>query len=83
MDDIDLNFFSIPEFCDIDGDNDYDMFIGSYSGGIYYFENTGNQLFIVDHFYMYQYALTAKKDRKIQDEYFILYKDQNNEFCAR
>jgi len=42
LDDIDLGFFSIPEFCDIDNDNDYDMFIGSYSGGIYYFENIGS-----------------------------------------
>ena len=48
--------------------------------GIDYFEN---QLYIVEHFDMYQDALTAKKDRKIQDEYFILYKDQNNEFCTR
>ena len=51
--------------------------------GIDYFENPGNQLYIVEHFDMYQDALIAKKDRKIQDEYFILYKDQNNEFCAR
>ena len=51
--------------------------------GIDYFENPGNQLYIVEHFDMYQDALTAKKYRKIQDEYFILYKDQNNEFCAR
>merc|ERR1739841_397799 len=29
---------------------------------------------------MYQDALNAKKDRKNQEEYFILYKDQNNEF---
>ena len=51
--------------------------------GIDYFENPGNQLYIVEHFDMYQDALTAKKDRKMQDEYFIRYKDQNNEFCAR
>ena len=38
---IDLSFFSVPEMCDLDGDDDYDMFIGSYSGGIYYYENTG------------------------------------------
>ena len=42
IDDIDLGFFSVPEFCDLDGDNDYDMFVGNYSGGIYYFENIGN-----------------------------------------
>ena len=40
--DIDLGFFSIPEFCDIDNDNDYDMFVGNYSGEIYYFENMGS-----------------------------------------
>ena len=51
--------------------------------GIDYFENPGNQLYIIEHFDMYQDALNAKKDRKIQDEYFILYKDQKNEFCSR
>jgi hypothetical protein len=32
---------------------------------------------------MYQDALNAKKDRKNQEEYFVLYKDQNNEFFCR
>ena len=51
--------------------------------GIDYFEDYGNQLYLVEHYDMYQNALNAKKDRKNQDEYFILYKDQNNEFCCR
>ena len=51
--------------------------------GIDYFEDNGNQLYVIEHFSMYQNALKAKKDRKNQDEYFILYKDQNNEFCYR
>jgi hypothetical protein len=51
--------------------------------GIDYFEDDGNQLYLVEHYDMYQNALNAKKDRKNQDEYFILYKDQNNEFCCR
>ena len=38
---------------------------------------------LIEHFQMYQDALNAKKDRKNQEEYFILYKDQNNEFCCR
>ena len=51
--------------------------------GIDYFEDIGNQLYVVEHFEMYQDALNAKKDRKNQEEYFVLYKDQNNEFFCR
>ena len=51
--------------------------------GIDYFEDNGNQLYLIEHFEMYQDALNAKKKRKNQVEYFILYKDQNNEFCCR
>jgi len=51
--------------------------------GIDYFEDTGNQLYLVEHFEMYQDALNAKKDRKNQEEYFVLYKDQNDEFVCR
>ena len=51
--------------------------------GIDYFEDNGSQLYLIEHFEMYQDALNAKKDRKNQDEYFVLYKDQNNEFCCR
>jgi len=48
-----------------------------------YFADNGSQLYLIEHFQMYQDALNAKKDRKNQEEYFILYKDQNNEFCCR
>ena len=51
--------------------------------GIDYFEDNGNQLYLIEHYEMYQDALNAKKDRKNQNEYFVLYKDQNNEFCCR
>ena len=51
--------------------------------GIDYFEDEGSQLYLIEHFEMYQNALNAKKDRKNQDEYFILYKDQNNKVCCR
>ena len=51
--------------------------------GIDYFEDTGNQLYIIEHFDMYQEALNAKKDRKNQEEYFVLYRDQNNECVSR
>ena len=51
--------------------------------GIDYFEDTGNQLYLVEHFEMYQDALNAKKDRKNQEEYFVLYKGQNEEFVCR
>ena len=51
--------------------------------GIDYFADNGSQLYLIEHFQMYQDALNAKKDRKNQEDYFILYKDQNNEFCCR
>ena len=51
--------------------------------GIDNFEDTGNQLYIIEHFDMYQDALNAKKDRKNQEEYFVLYRDQNNECVSR
>ena len=51
--------------------------------GIDYFEEPGNQLYLVEHFEMYQDALNAKKDRKNQEEYFVLYKGTGNEFFHR
>ena len=51
--------------------------------GIDYFEDTGNQLYLIEHFEMYQDALKAKKNRKNQEEYFVLYIGQNNEFISR
>ena len=51
--------------------------------GIDYFADSGNQSYLIEHFEMYQDALNAKKDRKNQEEYFVLYKDQNNEFFCR
>ena len=42
LNDIDLGFFSIPEFCDIDNDSDYDLFVGNYNGQIYFYENIGD-----------------------------------------
>ncbi|MDC0154287.1 hypothetical protein OAJ02_06140 [Nitrosopumilus sp.] len=51
--------------------------------GIDYFADSENQLYLIEHFQMYQDALNAKKDRKNQEEYFVLYKDQNNEFYSR
>ena len=51
--------------------------------GIDYFAEPGNQLYLVEHFEMYQDALNAKKDRKIQEEYFVLYKGTGNEYFCR
>ncbi len=51
--------------------------------GIDYFAEPGNQLYLVEHFDMYQDALNAKKDRKNPDEYFVLYKGASREFCCR
>ena len=51
--------------------------------GIDYFAEPGNQLYLIEHFKMYQEALNAKKDRKNPDEYFILYKGSGGEFLCR
>ncbi len=51
--------------------------------GLDYFADTENQLYLVEHFEMYQDALNAKKERKNQDEYFILYKGAGGEFFCR
>jgi len=51
--------------------------------GIDYFAEPGNQLYIIEHFEMYQDALNAKKDRKNQNEFFVLYKGTGNEFFCR
>ena len=51
--------------------------------GIDYFADSGNQLYIVEYFDMYQDALNAKKNRKNPEEYFVLYKGNGNEFFCR
>ncbi len=51
--------------------------------GIDYFADSENQLYLVEHFEMYQDALNAKKERKNSNEYFILYKGAGGEFCCR
>ena len=51
--------------------------------GIDYFTEEENQLYLVEYFEMYQDALNAKKKRRNQDEYFILYKGAGGEFFSR
>ncbi|MHA7733967.1 hypothetical protein [Nitrosopumilus sp. S6] len=58
-------------------DNGFDLI------GIDYFAEPGNQLYLVEHFEMYQDALNAKKERKNPDEYFVLYKGAGGEFFCR
>ncbi len=49
--------------------------------GIDCFADTGEQLYLIEHFEKYQEALNAKKDRDNQDEYFVLYRAGNEFFC--
>ena len=51
--------------------------------GIDYFAEPGNQLYLVEHFKMYQDALNAKNEKKNPTEYFILYKGVRGEFLSR
>ena len=51
--------------------------------GTDYFVEPGNQLYLVEHFEMYQDALNAKKERKNPSEYFVLYKGAGEEFFCR
>jgi len=48
-----------------------------------YFADSDNQLYLVEHFEMYQDALNAKKERKIPEDYFILYKGTGGEYLYR
>ena len=51
--------------------------------GIDYFAEKENQVYLIEYFEMYQDALNAKKKRKNQDEYFILYRGSGGEFLSR
>ena len=51
--------------------------------GIDYFDNPDGQLYLVEHFEMYQDALKAKKDRKNPEEFLILYKGTGGENLTR
>ena len=51
--------------------------------GIDYFADSNNQLYLVEHFEMYQDALNAKKERKNSEDYFILYKGNSGEYLYR
>lgn len=48
-----------------------------------YFADSDNQLYLVEHFEMYQDALNAKKERKNPEDYFILYKGTGGEYLYR
>ncbi len=51
--------------------------------GVDYFSDSENQLYLIEHFDMYQDALNAKKERKNPEDYFVLYKGAGGEFFCR
>jgi len=51
--------------------------------GVDYLENPDGQLYLIEHFEMYQDALDAKKNRKNPEEYLVLYKGSDGEFLSR
>ena len=51
--------------------------------GIDYLGDPDGQLYLIEHFDMYQNALDAKKDRKNPEEYLILYKGSGGEYLSR
>ena len=50
--------------------------------GIDYLEDPDGRLYLIEHFDLYQDALSAKKNRKNPQEYFILYKGSGGEFLS-
>ena len=50
--------------------------------GIDYFGDPDGQLYLIEHFDLYQDALGEKKNRKNPQEYFILYKGSGGEFLS-
>ena len=50
--------------------------------GIDFFGDPDGQLYLIEHFDLYQDALSAKKNRKNPQEYFILYKGSGGEFLS-
>lgn len=51
--------------------------------GIDYFADSDNQLYLIEHFEMYQDALNAKKERRNSEDYFILYRGAGGEYLCR
>lgn len=51
--------------------------------GIDYFGDPDGQLYLVEHFDMYQDALKAKKERKNPEEFLVLYKGTGGENLSR
>lgn len=50
--------------------------------GIDYFGDSDGQLYLIEHFDLYQDALKAKKNRRNPQEYLILYKGSGGEFLS-
>ena len=48
-----------------------------------YFSSDVQQLYLVEHFDMYQDALKSKKNKKNQNDYFILYKGPTGDYLSR
>jgi large repetitive protein len=44
FEEIDVGYNSVPEFVDIDNDNDFDLIIGNSNGNLFFYENIGNSL---------------------------------------
>ncbi len=51
--------------------------------GIDYLSDPRGQLYMIEHFEMYQDALNAKKARENPGEYLILYRGADGECCHR
>lgn len=55
FDSIDVGVMAAPSLCDIDNDNDYDLFAGNEAGQVYYYRNDGdsanyNFIFVTDNY---------------------------------
>jgi hypothetical protein len=70
---INVQWWANPTFCDIDGDSDYDLFVGDLSGNLFYYQNIGTperaffEFITQDFIDLYEYGQVLESDPEFVD----------------